>query len=295
MLAAFCRVLTFIGYFNMNYKEYKPDPQIAQLVECFWSNSLDENDFNHQHDIIIPDGSAEIIFMLKGNYLRVDEKRGNRFLVENCSLVTPFKRSVNVYQKPSTQCLVIRLKSGALQQLAGCSLGELDKEAYPLEEVMPDFAEQIMELVLKDCAIDKLIGKITRLLVGMPFETTQNHLVSRYIAETVKTQGAVSVMNFCSKLNIHKSTLEKSFKKDTGLNPKEYARIIRFNYLLNRLLFTKKTLVDLSLDLGFYDQSHMTREFKSFVGLSPVDFLKQKFSIPMLAAMGIANKSSHYC
>lgn len=278
----------------MDYKEYKPAPRIAYLVECFWSNSLDENDFNQQHDVIIPDGSAEIIFMMKGNYLRMDEENGNRFRVEYCSLVTPFKRSVKVYQEPSTQCVVIRLKSGALQQLTDCSLGELDKPAYPLEELMPEFAEQVMEKVLCNSPIDTVIALITELLNDAKKNLSRNHLVSRFITQSVRSKGKIVIKDFCHSLNIHKSTLEKSFKTDTGLGPKQYARIIRFNYLLNRLLFANDSLTDISYDLGFYDQSHMNREFKSFVGLSPVNFLRQKFTIPKLAAFGIANKRSHY-
>ena len=38
------------------------------------------------------------------------------------------------------------------------------------------------------------------------------------------------------------------------------------------LLTTNKSLLDISISLGFYDQSHFSRTFKSFEGITPSQF-----------------------
>lgn len=141
----------------MDYKEYKPPKELSHLVECFWTNILHPEDFQQNYDYIIPDGSADAIFMLNGNYLRVDEKNEANNLVDQCSFVTPFRHAVKVYQKPHTTCLVIRFKPEAIQWLCGASLGELDQPVYPLEEIMPDLADFTMNHIIKKTSVPKII------------------------------------------------------------------------------------------------------------------------------------------
>lgn len=64
------------------------------------------------------------------------------------------------------------------------------------------------------------------------------------------------------------------FTQYIGTNPKEYTRIIRFQRALN-ILETKKisNLTQLSYESGFSDQSHLIREFKTFSGYTPKEFL----------------------
>lgn len=94
-------------------------------------------------------------------------------------------------------------------------------------------------------------------------------------------------------MQIHKSTLGKNFKRITGYTPKEYSRVIRFNFLLNRLLFFPANLTETCYEMRYFDQSHMIRDFRKITGTSPTDFIGKKYSVPKLAALAIANKCSH--
>jgi AraC-like DNA-binding protein len=277
----------------MDYKEYIPPKQIAHLVECFWSNTLHPEDFQQDYDYIIPDGGADAIFMLNGNYLRDDEVNRTQNLIDRCSFVTPFHHAVKVYQKPFTNCLVIRFKPEAVQMLTGVSLGELDQPVYPLEEIMPDLADLAMNQINKNYPVLKVIDVLTQWLSKKQFEPTSNELISLFIEKTIRRKGMIGIKDFCVDLQIHKSTLEKNFKQSTGFTPKEYARVIRFNFLLNRVLFSPMNLTESSYEMGYFDQSHMIRDFKKITGSTPTDFIEKKFTVPKLAAMAITNKRAH--
>jgi AraC-like DNA-binding protein len=277
----------------MDYKEYIPPKQIAHLVECFWSNTLHPEDFQQDYDYIIPDGGADAIFMLNGNYLRDDEVNRTQNLIDRCSFVTPFHHAVKVYQKPFTNCLVIRFKPEAVQMLTGVSLGELDQPVYPLEEIMPDLADLAMNQINKNYPVLKVIDVLTQWLSKKQFEPTSNELISLFIEKTIRRKGMIGIKDFCEDLQIHKSTLEKNFKQSTGFTPKEYARVIRFNFLLNRVLFSPMNLTESSYEMGYFDQSHMIRDFKKITGSTPTDFIEKKFTVPKLAAMAITNKRAH--
>lgn len=279
----------------MDYKEYKPDPSIKHLVECFWTNHLTEEDIHKDFDLIIPDGNIEAMIMINGTYLRKDEQINSEYLVEDCRLVTPFKKAVKVFQKPGTSGICIRFKPGAIMQLTGYSLIELTESAYPLEILMPELTDLCMNEVQKGNSKLEIINKITQLLKVSPIKgEPTNALTHHFIRSTIKTKGTIFVEEFCRKLGVHKSTLEKNFKLQTGLTPKHYAKIIRYNYLMNQLIFTKKPLTEISLEFGYFDQSHMIKDFTSFTGLNPSEYKSMGFHIPKMMATSITQKEAYY-
>lgn len=277
----------------MDYKEYRPPKEIAHLVECFWTNTLYPEDFQQDYDYIIPDGSADAIFMLNGNYLRNDEINQSKSLIDSCSFVTPFQHAVKVYQEPFTTCLVIRFKPEAIQLLTGTCLGDFDQPVYPLQEIMPELAELAMDQIIKNSPASDLVSSLAHWLSSRPTKPVTNELISHFIQKTIQKRGMIRIKSFCDELEVHKSTLEKNFKQSTGYTPKEYARVIRFNFLLNRVLFSPMNLTENSYEMGYFDQSHMIRDFKKMTGTTPTDFIEKKFTVPKLAALAITNKRAH--
>lgn len=278
----------------MDYQEFLPRKEIRHLVECFWSNRLYEEDIRDGFDIIIPDGATEAMIMINGSYLRKEEHLNSEYLIEECKLVTPFDKAVKVYQKAGTMGIGIRFKPGAIQKLTGYSLQELDESAYPLEFLMPELSDLSMNEVQKGAQVKELIKKLTDMLVSYKIENERNHLIHIFISHTLKNRGNVSIKEFCDIYGIHKSTLEKNFKHNTGLTPKQYARIVRHNYLLNLIITTQKPFTEICYELGFYDQSHMIKDFTSFLGHSPSDFIEKKFTIPTMMATAVVQRSSYY-
>jgi len=65
--------------------------------------------------------------------------------------------------------------------------------------------------------------------------------------------------------------LAAQFKRDVGLTPKAFARLVRFRRAV-QLLRAGATLARTSADAGFYDQAHFTREFQSIANTTPGRF-----------------------
>ncbi|RYY26795.1 MAG: AraC family transcriptional regulator, partial [Chitinophagaceae bacterium] len=63
--------------------------------------------------------------------------------------------------------------------------------------------------------------------------------------------------------------LERKFKTITGFAPKTYARLSRFHRALNSYGTPYKSLTDIALDCGYYDQSHFIHDFREFSGYEP--------------------------
>jgi hypothetical protein len=65
--------------------------------------------------------------------------------------------------------------------------------------------------------------------------------------------------------------LRRLFDRYVGVNPKMFARIVRFQSVLHSMLRVPKHVwSDLYFDFGYYDQAHFIREFKHFFGTPPL-------------------------
>lgn len=68
--------------------------------------------------------------------------------------------------------------------------------------------------------------------------------------------------------------LARSFTRAHGLSPLAY-RTQRRIQAARRLVLAGTPLADIASDLGFSDQSHLTRQFQSIVGISPARYKEQ--------------------
>ena len=68
--------------------------------------------------------------------------------------------------------------------------------------------------------------------------------------------------------------LSRVFSEHTGINPKEFSRTIRFQRALHLLEKNPHiSFAALAYECGYYDQSHMIKEFKAYSGYTPGEYL----------------------
>ena len=88
----------------------------------------------------------------------------------------------------------------------------------------------------------------------------------------------ISVIELASIACVSKKQFERLFKELVGTNPKEYARIVRFQKSLKLLQHYSEDAKDanqaqLACQCGYADQSHFIREFRRFSGYTPLSLL----------------------
>lgn len=64
---------------------------------------------------------------------------------------------------------------------------------------------------------------------------------------------------------------ERIFREHVGMNPKEYARVVRFQKVLWLMQCGERDYAGMATGCGYADQSHMIREFKAMSGHTPAD------------------------
>lgn len=102
-------------------------------------------------------------------------------------------------------------------------------------------------------------------------EPKSDALVVAAIARIKALNGAIDIARLATEMHLSPKQFTRRFHAYTGLNPKHYAQISRFEQVLAR--FQKhQSFSESTYEGGYYDQSHFIADFRRFSGFSPRRF-----------------------
>jgi AraC-like DNA-binding protein len=102
------------------------------------------------------------------------------------------------------------------------------------------------------------------------------HPAVRWCTERIAaTGGKVTVAALAGETGYSRKHLSQLFGRQVGLSPKALARVHRFRGAM-RLLDDPERVpwAGLADQCGYYDQSHLTNEFRRFSGFTPTEIAR---------------------
>lgn len=85
----------------------------------------------------------------------------------------------------------------------------------------------------------------------------------------------LTLQKLASLAGFSQSQLERRFQKFLGTTPIDYVLKVRVEAARTLLETTNRTIADIAVSTGFYDNSHLTRHFKRLRGCSPMAYVKR--------------------
>jgi AraC-like DNA-binding protein len=94
--------------------------------------------------------------------------------------------------------------------------------------------------------------------------------------ELLATAGCVRIGALASELGWSRKRLATRFREEVGLPAKSLARILRFRRAVRLLESDDRSLGEIALDCGYFDQAHLNRDFRSLAGSTPTELLARR-------------------
>lgn len=89
----------------------------------------------------------------------------------------------------------------------------------------------------------------------------------------IRTAGTIPIEQIAEETGYTARYVDKCFRTETGLSPKQLAKIVRFQTAVSALNDPMgRSLTEIAVDAGFYDQSHLVHEFKRYTGFTPKQY-----------------------
>ena len=252
----------------MRYQEFEPSPGLRAIVERYWilegsAEALAKADAADGWECILPDGRAELIL----HYGEPFARRTADARIEQQP------RALFVGQISAPVCL----RPGAMAGVAAIRLRpEATGMLGPVAAEITDRFQPLDSLTRTNVVLEQLAGAAT--------DRDRIAALERFLAATIRTTprpevafatgclirhgGAVSIDRVSAMAGVPRRQLERRFQTDVGLSPKAFARLLRVNRAA-RLMLSAAALSDIAAACGYFDQAHMSNDFRRLTRQSP--------------------------
>ncbi len=123
---------------------------------------------------------------------------------------------------------------------------------------------------------ERMIGCVERfLLQRLPVPDPHLALVGAIANVIVHTQEITKVDQIVSRFGLHKRALQRLFNGYVGVSPKWMIKRYRLHEAVERVAAGRVVnWPRLALELGYFDQTHLIKDFKALIGKSPAQYEK---------------------
>jgi hypothetical protein len=258
----------------MNYQTYKPHKDLASIVKFYWTLEVPFNPKN-QKQKIVPDGCIEMTFNF-GDKIKRYTSEYDYILHPNAMVMGQRTKSYYILPVGNVDTFAICFYPIGFINFVQLPLETLVDKETPIAELFgqaeANELEQQMNQVIDTQQRINIIE--TFLLKKLNEKNTISNIVKSTVDALLRTNGTTPI-NIILKEDISKRRqLERHFKKQIGISPKQLGKAIRLQATLQLLLNKKsETLTDIAYENEYFDQNHFIKDFKELVGITPKQFL----------------------
>lgn len=237
---------------HLNFERFEPHRDLRPWVQGYWSirgrpqaGPCLENCY--------PDGGMSLVFNLSSNSYPSPWISAKQ---------TPHQIEVSGLQ------VGIRFKPTGVYQLLKLNAHDLINQTVPLEQPPLPGLEKL-HLDLQSDKTQNWKQLIDHWLLRC---LAQNHCYISALEAYIEQQQTafLTVEDFLTQQSISRRNFERHFRAQTGISPGQFKRWQRIKLARHRIkLQLDRSLTDIGIACGFYDQAHFTRQFKSVTGVTP--------------------------
>lgn len=254
-----------------NFKTFTPHLKLQKWIKSYWIFDYKRiNIINNQKKIITPFDNVCILFIINNS----KKKKYKGFSAEDGIYVCPPSMNIQTLElNEDLYYIDVSLYPGIFFKLFGIPVSELENRIYNIEELSLKFDLSILE-ILYDLKgnISGTVNQLDNYFLNM-FKNFQEDSLLMNIYQLTKNYN-LDEFYLQNRLSIRQ--VQRKVKEFTGINPKDIQRINKFYHTLTTIK-TNKNFLDfgnVATQNNYYDQSYFIKEFKSFTGLTPKQFLE---------------------
>lgn len=247
----------------MTTSHYYKAVMMAYGISHFYAFEVEED----VHDIlsIVPDGCVDFLFSCSKDY-------------PYASIIGTRLKASPMIGKPGDYFFGIRFMPGKVILPDTVNLDELVEGEVALMEFMK--AEEVFDKIVRSRDFRAQIQVFLQFYVNCNQEKLE-HLEDRNLGnylvdEITRRSGNIRIEDLAELTGYSSRYVNKVFKENMGISPKTYCKIARFQTILNSLKWEEdeKDLLDIAISAGYYDQSHMMKDFRKYTNMTPVRYVK---------------------
>lgn len=244
---------------------YPPEPDLEAFVEHYWVVRWDLREQEPYLSETLPHPSVHMT--IEKGKSRITGVMTGRFsyLLEGQGIVVGAK-----------------FKPGAFYPFVNAQVAKFTDLTMGLQDVFGVQAEELEAAILSQGSEQEMIASLEEFLRQRLPESDENiALVNKILDRIASDREITKVDDIANRLNINKRTLQRIFSRYVGVSPKWVIKRCRLHEAAEQIASGQiPGWSTLAADLGYYDQAHFIKDFKTIVGKSPEDYAKKIGALP---------------
>jgi AraC-like DNA-binding protein len=254
----------------MQHQEFEPPLALRDSIKCFWHNKRDVEEQNSSFEVV-PDGYAEIIFHF-GKLSSISRNR-NLQLLPSPFMIGLLNQPVIFHTQNHLEIIGIRCFPWTVFDLFGMPSGKDGVQLFehPIAQLQP-----MLNKLIEAGNIAEAISVIKKYLLDARSRIAIDSMLFKAGVAMSEANGTMPVKQVAAAAHATIRTLERKFKQSSGHTVKDVSALMRFEKVRNKLWhFPDCSLAGLAHELGYADQSHLSKEFKRYSGSTPAAFARK--------------------
>jgi AraC-like DNA-binding protein len=171
----------------------------------------------------------------------------------------------------------VKFKPGCFRPWISTSVADLTDRELRVHEVFGDAGGELEQAVTEERSSTRRVSLIENfLLARRPTNTAEAEQVASLVELARSGANILRVADLASHAGLSLRTIERLFKEYVGVSPKWVVQRFRVQEAAERIASGARVdWAALAQDIGYFDQSHLIRDFKSHVGRTPGEYAKE--------------------
>ncbi|MDP3856994.1 MAG: helix-turn-helix domain-containing protein [Stagnimonas sp.] len=253
----------------------RPRAELAGQVAMLWYG---EGSVSYQRDRILPGGGSFLLINLGPTQYRIEPGPPERRVpFQDIWYSGQHQTPIDTEAPHGNALLGVAFHAGGGYGWLEAPASACADRTLPLAELLGDCVLALREQLLNTASLERRFDRVEDWLAGRLSPRRVLHAAVRgALAQLGARQGQVRIEQLCAETGYSRKHLNSLFLQQVGQSPKTLARLQRFRAALQLLGGVAQVpWAELAEHCGYYDQSHLIRDFRAFSGYAPGEFLRQ--------------------
>lgn len=223
------------------------------------------------------------LFFYCNNPVFMSRNVSDEYLVQpNIVLTGPQISRVNIKVHKYLRAIRVDFLPGGMYRMLGIPMTELLDNGFDAIDFFGAKMKIVNEKLQDLSSLEEGKNIVEQFLLNL-VPTHKELLPLDYALRTLlNNNGNMTIEKAASLSCLSLKQFERKCKERIGMNPKFYARILRFSkaYRMYEVL-SHRSWIEIAHDAGYFDQMHMIRDFKIFADVNPSIIEQQLLSTPL--------------
>lgn len=220
------------------------------------------------------DGNTGVVFSLKNNLL-IGAGGDATDRLPNSFIYGQFTMFRDLYLAGDESLIIVVFQPSGIYEMMDIPADELRDNIISVEEVFGSSSLTLQEKLFEQSNLQQKLDLLNTFFAERVRSSVgiTDTLVRSSLRFMIQQKGHISISQLVKYSGYTERHIERKFNESIGLSPKRLSSIIKLHHFLGSLKDGVRDFTKLGYEAGYFDQSHLIKEFRKYTGMTPKHYL----------------------